>query len=356
MNATRTATIALLTLLTAAGCSAAQTGSGVPGIAAPQQVVESSASTPDVGAAEGAVAGFAVTTELDSIEPQQAAGQVSASPDDVEPEDVSPATTVATPVQSTTTVPVAVPPATVPPVKVPVTKVPVTVPPVTVPPITIPPVIGQLPMPDCGVFGDIPDSASGVQTMLIDVDDDGDADTVTSYFVALGDSAGWRLRTQLDGGPMDDVAIEGVGPGAAEILGAMQVDHMVVDPATWTRELLVRAGANASGPNLAVYGLAADGCLFRFEDEGGAELIVPVHASIGTMSGLRCDAVSGHQFLVALEAEHDAGSIYSATETRFERSGVALVPSTILTSEIDADTEGDWLDQFGDLSCGDITL
>jgi hypothetical protein len=208
----------------------------------------------------------------------------------------------------------------------------------------------------CGVAGTIPGDASNVETMLIDVDADGEADTVTTYFAAIGDSAGWRLRTELVGGPLDDIAIEGVGPGAARILGPAQVDYTVVDPATWPEELLVQAGANSSGVNLGVFGLDSDGCLFRFLNDMAGDLVLPVHSSIGVSSGVRCDAVSGHRFLVQLHAEHSLGSMYAATETILARTGQALLPDGVIHSDIDADVQIDWLNQFGNLECGSTVL
>ena len=210
--------------------------------------------------------------------------------------------------------------------------------------------------PDCGVFGDIPGNASNVETMMIDIDDDGNDDTVTTYYVAIGDSAGWRLRTEIVGGPMDDIAIEGVGVGIAEILGGVQVDYTVVDPETWARELLVRAGTNSSGPNLTVFGHDDDGCLFRFENEGGTDIVLAIHGSIGVVSGLRCDAIAGQQFLVTMLTTHVVDTTYAATQTILERNGTALEPSAVIESEIDSETQADWFNQFGQLNCGPVTL
>lgn len=292
------------------------------------------------------------------------------TPPEVAPPATNPRVTVPpVTVPPVTVPPVTVPPVTVPPVKVPKTPTPTTAPPVPVPPVkvspltvppvppvTIAPVIAVPLTPTCGVFGNIPGNAVGTESMSIDIDDDGQDDTVTTYFVALGDSAGWRLRTEIAGGPMDDIAIEGVGPGVARVLGGVQVDYTVVEPSTWARELLVQAGANASGVNLAVYGLDSDGCAFRFANEMGNDLVLPIHSSIGTMSGLRCDAIAGTQFLAQLSADHSQGSMYAAAQTFLVRQGNSLVPDVVQYSDIDADTQTDWLNQFGDLNCGSIEL
>lgn len=84
--------------------------------------------------------------------------------------------------------------------------------------------------------------------------------------------------------------------------------------------------------------------------------MLPVHATIGVSSGVRCDAVSGHRFLVQLQAEHSIGSMYAATETILARTGDALVPDGVIDSDIDGDVQVDWLNQFGTLECGSTEL
>ncbi len=367
MSPTRTATITLTILLAATGCATTEMRSApdAPGVdiagdpasfgftSGPDAVADDDAAltTTVVPLAEPVTTDASDATSPSSVVTAPPAGPLPATQAEAEAgpdagrDDVEPATTV-----PTTEPPVEVDPprtpTTVPPVKVPVTH----------PSITIPPVLSGLPTPDCGVFGDIPGDSAFVETMFIDVDDDGQVDVVTTYFAAIGDSGGWRLRTEIQGGPIDDVAIEGVGPGVARILGAVEADRLVVDPATWRPELLVLAGANASGPNLTVFGVHDDGCLFRFEDEVGADLVLPIHQSIGSLSGLRCDAVAGQQFLVRLEAEQSIGTSYDAIETVLDRDGDALVPSNVLASEIDSDAQAEWLGQFGELNCSGITI
>ncbi|MDJ0771669.1 MAG: hypothetical protein QNJ12_22980, partial [Ilumatobacter sp.] len=225
------------------------------------------------------------------------------------------------------------------------------------PPVTVPPIIGTPVVLTCPFGGDLPGNATSMETLLVDLDDDGQSDTVTSYFVALGDSAGWRLRAELAGGPTSDVPIEGVsGVGVAQVLGGVQVDFDIADPDTFERELLVRAGANASGVNLAVFGIDASGCLFRFEDGAGDDLVLPVHGSIGVKSGVMCDNIDGTAFLARLEAEHTQDSHYAATWTALDRDGDALVDGALLAYDIDAGTQAGWLDQFGDVNCAGIEL
>jgi hypothetical protein len=192
--------------------------------------------------------------------------------------------------------------------------------------------------------------------MQIDVDDDGELDIVTTYFAAIGDSAGWRLRIEPANGPIDDIAIEGVGAGFARILGGVQVDLDVEVDDSWDRELLVQVGANASGVNLGVYGQNETGCLFRFSDGDAQDLVLPIHASIGTMSGMTCDNIDGTGFLAQLEAEHGDGSEYHATYTMLDRVGEQLIAGVVHHYDIDADTQQGWLSQFGDLNCGGIEL
>lgn len=220
---------------------------------------------------------------------------------------------------------------------------------------TLPPVYAASPNV-CGVAGGLPGGAQDVEVVVTDVDADGQDDTVTSYFVALGDSAGWRLRTDLADGPTDDHPIEGVGVGIAKILGGVQVDYDVADAATNPQELLVQAGTSAGGPNLTVFGLDDDDCLFRFENEYGGDISFPIHSSISTKGGLKCDFIAGTQFLVQRAAEHFQGSMYHATQTILERVGDALVPDAVIHSDIDADTQTDWLNEFEQLECGAVTL
>jgi hypothetical protein len=325
-NTARTASITLLALLPTAACASTQAASTQ---AASTPAIDTvSAASPDTSVASETVAVATAPPPPDTTQPPTIT--VDATPASTAPAEPTPLAAVdqLLPTQPTT------PPK---------------------PDVGIPAVLVNPPS-TCGVAGTIPGDASNVESMLIDVDADGQADTVTTYFAAIGDSAGWHLRSDLANGPLDDIAIEGVGPGAARILGPAQVDYTVVDPATWPEELLVQAGANSSGVNLGVFGLDTDGCLFRYRNEVGDDLVLPVHETIGTLSGVRCDAVSGHRFLVQLQAEHSLGSMYAATETILARTGDALLPDGVISSDIDADVQVDWLNQFGTLQCGSTEL
>lgn len=203
----------------------------------------------------------------------------------------------------------------------------------------------------CGPQGGFPGDAQSVESIVLDVDDDGGDDEVTTYFVAHGDGAGWRLRTELDNGVVDDIAIEGVGAGVARVLGAVHAHFEIADPTTYDHELLVQVGANASGVNTAVYGLDDDGCLFRFGAAGGGELVLPVHQSIGTTSGVYCESFEGEEFLTRLEANLISGTTYAATVTRLDRVGDELHESPFGAFEIDAEGQAGWFEQFGSISC-----
>jgi hypothetical protein len=208
-----------------------------------------------------------------------------------------------------------------------------------------------VPIAPCGPVGSIPADAQALESMSIDVDDDGAADTITSYF-----DGAWHLRLALSDGPTDEIEITGVGAGVARILGDAQVDWSIDDPATHVAELIVQAGANASGANLGVFGIDTHGCLFRFSDDAGDDLVVPIHAGIGALSGLLCDHIAGSGFLVELSALHTSGATYAATSTRLVRMGTSLVPGTVLDHVIDSEAQANWLGQFGQLTCGGTSL
>jgi hypothetical protein len=362
MKTTHITATVLLTVLTAAACTSTETVSSDAVAPAPAPLAQTANPIRFTDASD------AVTLSAPTTDPTAPTAVNPSAPDPSIPtNDVAPAPTPPTPPP---TVPdKKAPSPTPPPPGAPIDKVavPTTPPPPPVNPIdklsvpgTVPPPAGPFiiavpVLPTCGYQGTLPGNAQSIETIVADINDDGHDDTITSYYVALVDSAGWRLRTELAFGPTDDIAIEGVGPGVAKILGAIQVDYSVGDPSTWDRELLVQAGSNSSGHNLAVYGLD-NGCLFRFQNEMDNDLVLPVHASIGTLSGLHCDAIAGHQFLVQFGADHFQGSLYNAHRQILDRVGNALIPQAPVYSEVNADTQTGWLNQHGELTCGAITL
>lgn len=360
MNSTRIATLALAITLAATGCATSvhqeSTGPNEPAAATTPPATTATSTVPNASTAE---APTDPTAAAPAAEPPASEEPGPAEPP-AEPAD-EPSPEPAPGPAATDDVAVApVDPGPDPdpdPVERQIAAVPTTTPPTPpTPPVTIAPILVALPQADCGVVGAIPAGAEAVTTIAIDLDDDGQADTATTYHVALGDGAGWRLRTEVTGGPVDDIAIDGVGAAMARVLGAVQVDFDLFDPSTHEPELLVQVGANSSGVNLGVFGLDEDGCLFRFRDELGDDLVLPIHDAIGTKAGVICDDLDSTSYLSRLGAEHLQGTVYNASVTPLVRQGQALVDGETTWFDIDADAQAGWLAAFGDLSCPGFEL
>lgn len=368
MNSTRIATLALAVTLAATGCATSvrqeSTAPDEPAVtatapttASPATMSASTTTSPSTttdaapvatAPAEPAVETPATGPAAEEPDPADAPDEPADEPSP-EPEP-GPAAT-----DDLTVAPVEPDPDPGPdPVELEIAAVPTTTPPS--PPVTIAPILVALPLADCGVVGAVPAGAEAVTTIVIDLDDDGQADTATTYHVALGDGAGWRLRTEVTGGPVDDIAIDGVGAAMARVLGAVQVDFDLFDPSTHEPELLVQVGSNSSGVNLGVFGLDEDGCLFRFQDELGDDLVLPIHDAIGTKAGVICDDLDSTSYLSRLGAEHVQGTVYNASVTPLVRQGQALVDGETTWFDIDADAQAGWLAAFGDLSCPGFEL
>jgi hypothetical protein len=72
-----------------------------------------------------------------------------------------------------------------------------------------------------------------------------------------------------------------------------------------------------------------------------------------------CSSTDLHSESVPAAAEPAAlrsAAATTGTQTFLVRQGIALVPDVVQYSDIDTDSQTDWLNQFGSLSCGSIEL
>lgn len=221
----------------------------------------------------------------------------------------------------TTVVPATTPETTVAPTIVPATTVAPTTAPPTVPSTPAPTVPSTVPPEGCVVTTAPSGSAVQVTPVAGDFNGDGLTDAAVSWGEPTGGGATWFVRTELNGGPASTWALGDLGVGFAALLDRVDVDFSLGAPEGSNEdELLAIVGSNSSGYNLGVFGVGADGCIFQFDDGGGA-FGLAVSGTVSMMSGVGCDGGAGSQFLIAREATTDDGIGWQVTDTRIDRSG-----------------------------------
>jgi len=189
---------------------------------------------------------------------------------------------------------------TVPETTVPETTVPET----TVVETTAAPTTTVAPAP-CGEFDPIPGTAGVTSSVPVDWDGDTTQESVATLYDTVAGNMDYRLRVE---GPdyITETAVITDGVIVATVLGAVQVDYSGGSLDPQPQELLATVGNNSSGYNVAVYFRDDQGCIDRFKGAGDSELVYPIHASIGTSSGLACEGTAGAQFIVRTTASATA--------------------------------------------------
>lgn len=242
-------------------------------------------------------------------------------------------TAVATSVVETTIVETTAPPAT------------------TVAPITVAPTVAP---PPAACAGTSSPSGGAVQVTPVvgDWNGDGVDDAGVSWGEPNGSGADWFVRTEVTGGESSTWALGDLGVGFAALLDSVDVDFSLGTPEGTNRdELLAIVGSNASGYNLGVFGVGADGCIFRFDNGAGVAFVVPVAGSVSQVSGVRCDGGAGSQFLVALHASTSDGISWDTEDARIDRiGGHSLALGMVIAGSLPAASP--LLDEYGEATCG----
>ena len=191
----------------------------------------------------------------------------------------------------------------------------------------------------------IPAGATDVSEELADVDGDGDPDELRSYLVGDAD---WHLQVELAAGGGADLAITTFGAGAVAVLGGADVDGDGAD------EIWARTGSGASA---TILGLArfAHCALTRVTFTGGDPAEIPVGGSVGTASGLECEAhVDPTADLTGYTATNIGDDQYDVSATEYALEGTTLAQKGTETSIA---TAGD--DTFARATtfvCGNLSL
>lgn len=213
----------------------------------------------------------------------------------------------------------------------------------TAAPTTVAPTVAPTtaaPLPVCAESTAPSESAIGVNVIDGDWNGDGVGDQAVSWAEDSGSGPVWFVRAEVNGGASSSVTLGDLGVGFAEVLDRVDVDFSLGAPEGTNRdEILAVVGSNAAGYNLGVFGVGADGCVFRFDDGGGAPYEIPIHGAAATVSGLICDGGAGSQFMVRLEAETDDGTNWTTLDTKIERTGATSlgdgvsIPGAVLVSD-----------------------
>ncbi|MBP6487285.1 MAG: hypothetical protein KA274_06370, partial [Ilumatobacteraceae bacterium] len=221
----------------------------------------------------------------------------------------------------------------------------------TVAPITVAPTVAP---PPAACAGTSSPSGGAVQVTPVvgDWNGDGVDDAGVSWGEPNGSGADWFVRTEVTGGESSTWALGDLGVGFAALLDSVDVDFSLGAPEGTNRdELLAIVGSNASGYNLGVFGVGADGCIFRFDNGAGVAFVVPVAGSVSQVSGVRCDGGAGSQFLVALHASTSDGISWDTEDARIDRiGGHSLALGMVIAGSLPAASP--LLDEYGEATCG----
>ena len=164
--------------------------------------------------------------------------------------------------------------------------------------------------------------AVNVKVVNGDWNGDGVVDSGVSWGQPTGSGADWFMRIGVAGGGASTIALGDLGVGFAEAIDRVDVDFSLGAPEGTNRdELLAVVGSNSSGYNLGVFGVGADGCIFRFDGGGSSPYEIPIHSAMSTVSGMTCDGGAGSQFLVRLEADTADGINWNTHDIKVERTG-----------------------------------
>jgi hypothetical protein len=201
----------------------------------------------------------------------------------------------------------------------------------------------------CGNLAPLQSTARAVISAPIDWEGSGAADYTALLYETAPDTADYRLRVEREGVGSEiaivmspEASAAANGPGEPAIIAAVQVDGS--GDGVQPQELLVRIGTVprrkvdgkqlSGGFDVTVYfrntgqGLPEVGCLARFADATGAELVLPIRSGGAETSGLACDlqpdgAGGFFEYLVrTTAAATDRRREYSTRDIRLERTDV----------------------------------
>ncbi|MEQ1872866.1 MAG: hypothetical protein ABL953_03985 [Ilumatobacteraceae bacterium] len=233
------------------------------------------------------------------------------------------------------------------------TTVPATAAPTTVAD-TVAPTTAAPPPPSCADA--TAPSAGAVSVTIIDGDWNGDgiSDTGVSWGEPSGGGAAWFMRAEVTGGLSSTVGLGDLGVGYAQALDNVDVDFSLgAEPGVNRDEMIAIVGGGASGVNLGIFGVGADGCVFQFDDGAGAPFETPIAASIGQRSGLTCEGAMGSHFLVVLHASTADDFNFDTGDYRLEREGDhSLVLGTVISGTLIASDAA--LDRYSQAECGGV--
>lgn len=226
-----------------------------------------------------------------------------------------------------------------------------TLPPADTTPVTPAPTTPPTPAP--AGCPDIAPSAAAVQVNVINGDWNGDGamDMASSWGEPSGGSAEWYIRVNVAGGVYSAVALGDLGVGFGYALGPVDVDFALgADPGVNKEEFVAIAGSNAAGYDLGVFGVGADGCVFRFDDgTATSPYVIPVHAAAATMSGMMCDGAMGSRFIARLEATNTGGADWNVRYIRVQRTDANSLSDTVPVT--DTVNGASAVEPFGQAEC-----
>lgn len=191
----------------------------------------------------------------------------------------------------------------------------------------------------------VSEEAADVESETADLDGDGVDDTIRSY--RLGE-AEWHLNVALARGGGADLVVATYDGSVVSVLGGADVDGDGAD------ELWARTGQGASATIIGLARLV--GCdLVRVTAPGGEPAELPVGGSVGTASGVECDAQADPTAdLTTYTATNMGDDRYEVRATEHALDGTMLVDRGTHTSQA---TIGD--STFGratSFSCDDLSL
>lgn len=178
----------------------------------------------------------------------------------------------------------------------------------------------------CGDLAPMIGSAAVTSTVAVDWDGNGTQDATAIVYETEAGNGDFRIRVEQGEGTGTEMAIISDGIAQPQVLGPVQVDFSLGSEDPQPEELMVLVGANASGYNVGVFFNEGTGCIGRFKGADELELVLPIHASVGTASGVACEGTAGSQFLVRTTAEASAGSgEYDVHDIKLRRDGDQLL-------------------------------
>lgn len=191
---------------------------------------------------------------------------------------------------------------------------------------------------------EVPDEATDLTEAEADVDGDAAADGLRSY--RTGDE--WHLAVDLAAGGGADTVVVTFDEIGVSVLGGADVDGDGAD------EVWARTGAGASATILGLARLV-DCQLVRVTFAGDQPAELPVGGSVGTTTGLHCEAqLDPAADLTAYTATNTGDTTYDVTATEYALEGTTLVAGATQTSP--ATVGDDLFARATTFTCDDLSL